>query len=309
MITDMFSDHTPRTMIIFGVGLMGASFAAALKKTGVPLHIIGVEQDQAARQYALDAGMIDEGYMADVSLLAQACARAHYIVLATPVGQMASIFSFIAPHLSAHTIVTDVGSTKGHVVAVAREILKDKIAQFVPAHPIAGRELNGPQAALATLFENKKLVITALPENTRDHVEAVAALWQQCGASIRYMTIEEHDRVFAVVSHLPHILAYTLVDKIAKRADHVLCFDYAASGFRDFTRIAGASPDMWRDICLANQTALLAALSQYQEALEEIKTALKKQDGEFLYACFHRAQAARSAWPLSSSSFVDKASK
>jgi prephenate dehydrogenase len=202
----------------------------------------------------------------------------------------------MAPHLPLGTIVTDAGSTKTDVVDAARAALGDKIAQFVPGHPIAGREQNGPEAALADLYVGKKVILTPLPENAPEAVGRVASAWRQCGALIHQLPPHEHDGVFAAVSHLPHLLAYALVDDIAVRPNAARLFQYAASGFRDFTRIAGSSPEMWRDIALANRPALLAELDAYLVQVTQLRELLSKQDGAALEALFGRAQRARQDW-------------
>jgi prephenate dehydrogenase len=200
------------------------------------------------------------------------------------------------PYLDIGTVVTDAGSTKSDVVAAARAALGDKVKQFVPAHPIAGRESNGPDAALATLYQGKKTVITPLPENAAGDVGLVAAAWRLCGAIIHTLTPEEHDRVFAAVSHLPHLLAFGLVDDIAKKPHADQLFQYAASGFRDFTRIAGSSPEMWRDISLANRDALLTELDAYLAQLTVLRGHLAARDGAGLELIYTNAQRARRAW-------------
>jgi prephenate dehydrogenase len=174
--------------------------------------------------------------------------------------------------------------------------LGEKIAQFVPGHPIAGREQNGPEAALADLYVGKKVVLTALPENTPTSVASVSAAWKHCGALIHELSAEEHDAVFAAVSHLPHLLAYALVDDIAASSKADLLFQYAASGFRDFTRIAGSSPEMWRDIALANQSALLVELDTYISQLNKMRSLLQAADGKGLQKIFSQAQTARQSW-------------
>jgi prephenate dehydrogenase len=181
-------------------------------------------------------------------------------------------------------------------VQAARAALGDKIAQFVPGHPIAGREQNGPEAAIATLYQGKKVVLTALPENSPEYIAMVASAWQQCGALIHHLSADEHDAVFAAVSHLPHLLAYALVNDIAARSNADRLFQYAASGFRDFTRIAGSSPEMWRDISLANRDALLAELDAYTVQLSTLRAMLAASDGAALEQVYARAQSARQAW-------------
>lgn len=192
--------------------------------------------------------------------------------------------------------MTDAGSTKSDVVAAARAALGEKIAQFVPGHPIAGRESNGPDAAIPDLYRGKKTVLAPLPENAPASVERVAAAWRACGAVIHVLTPQEHDKVFAAVSHLPHLLAYALVDDIANKPHADLLFQYAASGFRDFTRIAASSPEMWRDISLANRDALLGELDAYLAQLTHLRARLAAGDGAALEATYANAQRARRAW-------------
>jgi prephenate dehydrogenase len=218
------------------------------------------------------------------------------VLLAAPVAQTAGILQALLPWLEPHTIVTDAGSTKSDVVASARAVLGERIAQFVPGHPIAGRESNGPDAAIPDLYRGKKTVLTPLPENPQGSVDRVASAWRQCGAIIHILTPGEHDKVFAAVSHLPHLLAYALVDDIANKPHADLLFQYAASGFRDFTRIAGSSPEMWRDISLANRDALLGELDAYLAQLHGLRARLADSDAAGLEAVYGNAQRARRAW-------------
>ena len=279
-------------IVIFGVGLIGGSFALALKKAGAVQQVVGLGRTAASLERAKQLGIID---VVSTSA-ADALSGADLVFIAAPVAQTGNILAAIAPHLQPGTIVTDAGSTKSDVVAAARAALGGKIAQFVPGHPIAGRELNGPDAAIPDLYIGKKTVLTALPENTAHDVAQVAKAWQYCGAVIHQLSPEEHDRVFAAVSHLPHLLAYALVDDIAKKPHADLLFQYAASGFRDFTRIAGSSPEMWRDISLANQTALLQELDSYLVQLTHLRTLLAAGDGPAIEAIYANAQQARHNW-------------
>ncbi len=201
-------------VVIFGVGLIGGSFARALKHAGAVTKVVGMGRSPASMARALELGIIDEigGDMA------QAIAGADLVLLAAPVAQTGAILASIAPHLQPGTIVTDAGSTKSDVVAAARAALGGKVAQFVPGHPIAGRETNGPDAAIIDLYQGKKVVLTPLAENSAADVERVAAAWRACGAILHNLSPEEHDKVFAAVSHLPHLLAFALVDDIAKKS-------------------------------------------------------------------------------------------
>jgi prephenate dehydrogenase len=277
-------------IIVFGVGLIGGSFALALKQAGEVKQVIGVGRRVETLQRAQALGIIDT--IGDASSVA----GADLVLIAAPVAQTEMLLREMQPHLQAGTVVTDAGSTKSDVVQAARAALGEKIAQFVPGHPIAGREQNGPEAALADLYHGKKVVLTALPENSSDSIARVAGAWQHCGALIHYLSAEEHDAVFAAVSHLPHLLAYALVGDIASRENADRLFQYAASGFRDFTRIAGSSPEMWRDISLANRQALLAELDAYTEQLASLRTMLLSADGAGLEQVYARAQSARQSW-------------
>jgi len=277
---------------IFGVGLIGGSFALALKKAGAAGQVFGVGRSAASLSRAKELGIIDVA----CTSVEDAVVGADLILVAAPVAQTEAILASIAPHLQPGTVVTDAGSTKSDVVEAARKALGDKIAQFVPGHPIAGREQNGPDAAIVNLYVGKKTVITQLPENSEADVERVAQAWQRCGSIIHKLSPEEHDRVFAAVSHLPHLLAYALVDDVARKPHADLLFQYAASGFRDFTRIAGSSPEMWRDISLANHAALLGELDAYMAQLAELRIMLAERNGHAIEAVYANAQRARQNW-------------
>jgi len=277
---------------IFGVGLIGGSFALALRRAGAVRQLVGVGRSAAPLARARELGIID---VASTSV-EQAVAHADLVLIAAPVAQTGAILSAIEPHLAPGTVISDAGSTKSDVVAAARAALGARVGQFVPGHPIAGRESNGPDAALADLYVGKKAVLTPLPENPPASVERVAAAWRSCGALIHRLSPQQHDRVFAAVSHLPHLLAYALVDELARRPDAATLFDYAASGFRDFTRIAGSSPEMWRDIALANQPALLAELDAYLAQLAQLRQLLADGNGDGMAALFGNAQHARQEW-------------
>ena len=279
-------------VVIFGVGLIGGSFARALKKADAVGSVVGMGRSAAAMARALELGIVD--VVGDD--VAAALQGADLVLLAAPVAQTEAILTAIAPHLQPGTVVTDAGSTKSDVVQAARRALGGKVAQFVPGHPIAGRETNGPDAAIDHLYVGKKCVLTALDENAAEEVERVAAAWRACGAVIHRLSPQEHDKVFAAVSHLPHLLAYALVDDIANKPHADLLFQYAASGFRDFTRIAGSSPEMWRDISLANQSALLTELDAYLAQLTGLRARLAAGDGAALERVYSNAQRARHQW-------------
>lgn len=281
-----------KKIAVFGVGLIGGSFALALKRQSAVAEVVGVGRRRETLEHAQRLGLIDR-IAGDV---ADAVTGADLVLVAAPVAQTGNLLSAIAPHLQSDTVITDAGSTKSDVVAAARAALGDKAEQFVPGHPIAGREQNGPEAALPDLYVGKKVILTPLPESRAELVERVAMAWKKCGALIHQLTAQQHDAVFAAVSHLPHLLAYALVDDIASRPNAERLFQYAASGFRDFTRIAGSSPEMWRDIALANRPALLAELDSYLVQVTQLRDLLDKNDGPALEALFGRAQSARQAW-------------
>ncbi len=279
-------------IVIFGVGLIGGSFARALRHAGVVTTLVGVGRSPEVMARALELGIIDQV----ATSLADAMHGADLVLIAAPVAQTGRILESLHPYLEDGTVVTDAGSTKSDVVAAARAALGERVGQFVPGHPIAGRETNGPDAAIIDLYCGKKTVLTPLPENAAADVARVAAAWKACGAVIHQLTPQEHDTVFASVSHLPHLLAYALVDDIARKPHSALLFQYAASGFRDFTRIAGSSPEMWRDISLANQGALLGELDSYLAQLTGLRAMLAAGDGAAIETVYANAQRARCRW-------------
>ena len=287
-----------KKIVIFGVGLIGGSLALALKKAAFVTHIVGVGRTQASLEEALKLGVIDAICISDEKhgKLNTALEGADLVMIAAPVAQTARVLQSIKPHLNNQTIITDAGSTKGDVLACAKTILGAQFSQFVGGHPIAGAEKSGVSAAKSDLFTGKNVVLTPTPETNRGALAGVAELWQKCGANVSEMTAENHDSIFAAVSHLPHLLAFALVDDIANRPNAAQLFSFAASGFRDFTRIAGSSPEMWRDISLANKTALLSEISAFENELSQLKQLLENNDGAGLQALFERASLARNSW-------------
>ena len=277
-------------LAVIGVGLIGGSFALALKSARLATQVVGAGRSPANLRLALERGAIDS-----IAADARAAARdADLVLVAAPVAQFGEIFSSL--QLKAGAIVTDAGSTKRDVIAAARRALGARIAQFVPGHPIAGAEKSGAGAASAELFRDRRVVLTPLDENPRDAVERVAKLWQACGARVSRMDAEEHDAVLAAVSHLPHVLAYALVHEVAGRANAGQLFSFAAGGFRDFTRIASSHPEMWRDICVANRDRLVFEVEHYEEKLRAVKALLKAGDGPALERLFAEAREAREQW-------------
>lgn len=279
-------------VVIFGVGLIGGSFALALRRANVVNEVVGFGRSAATLEQARQLGIIDR---IGLDVAAEVC-DADLVLLATPVGQMKDLMARIAPHMGARTLMTDGGSTKGDVVAAAYANLGIKVGQFVPAHPIAGAEQSGAAAARADLYAGKKVVLTPLPENPVDSVERVRKAWELCCAVVSELTAQQHDEVFAAVSHLPHLLSFALVHDLAQRDNRDQLLSFAASGFRDFTRIAASSPEMWRDICMANRDALLNELGSYMQELENIRAALSDGDAEKLQEIFSLARDVRGNW-------------
>jgi len=277
---------------VIGVGLIGGSFGLALKAAGLCGRVVGAGRSAANLELAVTRGAID----AFETGAAAAVRDADLVLVASPVAQFERIFLEIGPALKSDVLVMDAGSTKRDVVAAARKGLGDRIGRFVPAHPIAGAENSGAGAASAELFRDRRVVVTPLNENSKEDVETVAGLWSALGARVSRMTPEEHDGVFAAVSHLPHLLAYALVSDIAGRPDAAQLFGYAAGGFRDFTRIASSHPEMWRDICMANADRLLRDLSLYEKKLREVGAMLQQKDADALEELFADARAARQKW-------------
>lgn len=282
-------------VVVVGVGLIGGSFALALKQAGAVGEVVGVGRTQANLDEALARGIVDRACTLEGEWLDE-LRHAEFVLFATPVAQLPDLFAASARYVGPATVLSDAGSTKQDVIAAARARLASTFPQFVPAHPIAGTEHTGAKAAFATLFRERNVVLTPTGETQPDAVRRVRELWQLTGATVRELDAAQHDRIFAAVSHLPHVLAFALVEELARRPDAESFFAYAASGFRDFTRIAASSPEMWRDISLANREALLAELLAFRGELDAIARLIQANDGAALHAIFSRASAARRAW-------------
>src|SRR5512143_2252507 len=287
--------HRIDKLVVLGVGLIGGSFALAQKAAGATGTIVGVGRGRINLEEAANLGIIDRAVPLDGEWTRE-LATTDIVLVAAPVAQYRSLFEAMAPHLGPHTLVTDAGSTKQDVIAAARATLGGALPRFVPGHPIAGTEQSGAAAAFSTLYADRNVVLTPLPETDPLALATVAAAWQTCGARVRTLDAAAHDRVFAAVSHLPHVLAFALVDELAARPDAEELFRFAASGFRDFTRIAASSPEMWRDICLANRDAMLRELLQYANELHVLYQALEQNDAAKLEEVFSEARKVRSAW-------------
>ncbi len=285
-------DFVFQRVVICGVGLIGGSFALALRKAGVVKEIVGMGRTRAPLEWARDAGVIDTV----ATEWREALAGADLVLLGMPVGQMPAVMQALVAHLEPGTVVTDAGSTKTDVVAAARAAFGARIGQFVPGHPIAGAEKSGVEAAHAELYHGRRVVLAPLPENSAEQVACVRRAWEACGTTVSELSATEHDQVFAAVSHLPHLLAFSLVHEFLNRPNADQLFGFAASGFRDFTRIASSHPEMWRDICLANRTALLGELDAYLAELMRARLLLARADGPGLEAMFANARERRDAW-------------
>jgi len=279
-------------VVVVGVGLIGGSFALALKAAGAVGRVVGVGRRIETLERARALGIVEEIGALDAATLADA----DLVLVAVPVAQSRVVLASLAPLLGESTVVTDAGSTKQDVVEAARAALGGRIARFVPGHPIAGTEHSGPEAAFAGLYRERRVVLTPLPENAPADVARVRSAWEACGAQVEELGAAEHDEVFAAVSHLPHLLAYALVEHVTGRPGGERLMSFAAGGFRDFTRIASSHPEMWRDICIANRGALAAELSRYESTLAGMRALLERGDSQSLEALFARARDARNRW-------------
>ena len=278
-------------LAVIGVGLIGGSFALALKRSKIASHVTGVGRSAANLKTALERGIID----AAAPDPASAARGADLILISTPVAQFPKVFASLK---NSNALITDGGSTKRDVIAAARKALGKRIAQFVPAHPIAGAEKSGAAAASAELFRGRRVVLTPLKENSRETISRIDAAWAACGARVSRMEAKEHDAVLAAVSHLPHLLAFALVHEVASRRNSAQLFSFAAGGFRDFTRIASSHPEMWRDICVANRDRLLGELARFSIKLARVRKLLDSPAR--LEKLFTEARDARDRWIRSS---------
>lgn len=281
-------------LALIGCGLMGGSFALALRQAGVVQHVTGFSASEATRQKALRLGVIDSASAS----AAQAAQGADLVLVAVPVGATQETLGAIDPVLTPDTLVMDVGSTKCNVVVAARAALHHNLACFVPAHPIAGKEVAGIEHADPLLYRDRQVILTPLPENPAAHVQQARQVWQALGSRVLELSPEAHDTSFAAVSHLPHLAAFALVNAVARQAHGAQHLSMAGPGFRDFSRIAGSDPSMWRDILLANREQVLQQSALMRQALEEFETAMRADDAERLQALITEASQTRSRWRL-----------
>jgi prephenate dehydrogenase len=282
-------------LVVIGVGLIGASCALAMRAAGAVGQVIGIGRSQENLRRAVARGVIDRAMMLCDDWTRE-LTDADFILIAIPVAQYRETLTALAPALARGAVVTDAGSTKQDVVLAARETLNDRLPQFVPGHPIAGNERSGADAGDASLYVGRQVILTPLPETSVAALRRVEEFWTMCGARVERLDPARHDRIMAAVSHLPHLLAFTLVAELASRQDSAEYMSNAGSGFRDFTRIAGSSPEMWRDIALANRDALLTELGAYRGALDALMLSIEHGDRAALDAMLGRAAETRRHW-------------
>lgn len=274
---------------IVGVGLIGGSFAKGLKRAGLVKTVMGFGQDESSLRQAIELGVIDE-YSTDMQT---AVADSDLIMLAVPLGVMESVLDEMKPYIKPGAIITDAGSAKSSVIASATKVFSHLPAFFVPGHPIAGKEKSGVTAADPTLYINHRVILTPAEHTNADAIKLVTELWQALGANVEVMSAEQHDDIFAATSHLPHLLAFSLVDMLDEHPELGNVFPYTAGGFRDFTRIASSDATMWRDIALTNSTAIVKWLKNYQASISALTELVETQQGEQLFKLFEDAKSAR----------------
>jgi prephenate dehydrogenase len=276
-------------LAIIGVGMIGSSLALALKQAGVVGHVVGCGRNQKNLEKGIELGVIDSYQLSIVD----AVDGADTVVVAVPLGAMKLVFEQISGAITDDMVITDVGSAKASVVKTAKASFGARAAQFVPGHPIAGAEKSGVEAGLASLYQNRRVILTPLDSTDPAAITKIEQMWRSCGAKIDYLAVEHHDRVLAATSHLPHMLAYALVNYLSNLNEHDEIFNYAAGGFRDFTRIASSDPVMWRDVCISNSDALLKFIEGYKDELDQVSSAIRDQDGERLLQLFGKAKSER----------------
>ena len=281
-------------LALIGCGLMGGSFALALRQAGQVQHVCGYSASHTSRERALQLGVIDQS----CNSIAEAVAEADLVLLAVPVAATQDCLAQMREHLHADALVMDVGSTKQDVVQAARTALGDRLSCLVPAHPIAGKEKAGIEHADAFLYQQRLLVLTPLPETRAGWSDRAQAVWQAVGSRVVQLTPEQHDAAFAAVSHLPHLAAFALMRAITQQSERALFLSLAGPGFRDFSRIAASDPVVWRDIFLANRDEVLRQSQHMRKALDELENAMHHNDGARLQELIESASQARSQWRM-----------
>lgn len=278
-----------KRLCIIGVGLIGGSLARALRAAGYCGEVIGVGRNPVHLRQAVELGVIDR-FETDPG---QAVAGADVVLVAVPLGAMEGVFRAIRGHLAGDAVLTDAGSAKGSVIDAVRRAFGGVPDYFVPGHPIAGTENSGVAASIPELYRNRRVILTPLANTDPAAASRVRAMWEAAGAHVSEMEPAHHDAVLAATSHLPHVLAFTLVDSLARLGDREEIFAYAAGGFRDFTRIASSDPVMWRDICLANGDAIQMMIDRFIDDLKAVGKAVQEHDGHRLLEIFTSAKQAR----------------
>ena len=291
---------TPRfeRLALIGCGLMGGSFALAARQAGLVRTIVGFSASEKTRQRAHELRVIDQA----CTSVAEAVQGADLVLLAVPVGAMASSFAAMAPALSAQTLLMDVGSTKSDVISAAQAHLGDKLSCFVPAHPIAGKEVAGIEHADARLYQDRRTILTPLSSNSMRHTKLAHDIWSAMGSHVSTMTAADHDQTFAAVSHLPHLLAFAAVHALTTHPQGADFLDMAGPGFRDFSRIAASDPAVWRDILSANRTEVLDQLAHFRASLALFEAAMQSGDTTGLQQLIQQASDERAGWALQSGS-------
>jgi len=278
-----------RRLCVIGVGLIGGSLARALRAAGFVEEIVGASRNAQHLQKAVDLGVIDR-FDTDPG---KAVRDADMVFVSVPLGAMRPVLEAIKGNLAADAIITDGGSAKACVVEDAKAVFGEIPQRLVPGHPIAGTEQSGVEASFAELYRGRRVILTPTEQTSVEATQRVRAMWEAAGAIVKQMSVEHHDEVLAATSHLPHVLAFTLVESLARMSEQREIFEYAAGGFRDFTRIASSDPVMWRDICLANRDALLRMIEHFSGDLELLSGAIRDKDGEKILQIFRDAKSAR----------------
>ena len=292
-------------LALIGCGLMGGSFALALRQAGLVQHITGFSASDKTRQRALELGVIDQACRS----VADAVQGADLVLLAVPVGAMHSSFAAMRDALAPQALLMDVGSTKCDVIAAAQANLGERLNCLVPAHPIAGKEVAGIEHAEAALYQDRRTILTPLPHNSIRQIKMASEVWTAIGSHVSHMTPEAHDATFAAVSHLPHLLAFAAVNALTAQAQGAAFLEMAGPGFRDFSRIAASDPAVWRDILDANQAEVLTQMAHFRSALDAFENALKQGDTAALQQLIQQASDVRSAWTLQAGNACNKASE
>ena len=287
-------------LCIIGVGLIGGSLARALREANACQEIIGASRQRANLERALALGVIDR-FETDIG---QAVAGADMIVVCVPMNAMGSVFSSLRGHLAENAVLTDAGSVKSSVLEAACEVFGEVPSFLVPGHPIAGTEHSGVEASFATLFQNHRIILTPCENTNQRAIERVRDMWLATGAYVDTLAPRHHDEILAATSHVPHLLAYILVDLLGQMEERREIFKYAAGGFRDSTRIASSDPHMWRDVCLVNAEAILDILDNYKAELDQLADWIRHTDSEALFAKFKRAKQIRDHYVINSASIA-----